>query len=594
MRQRRIKNLEERIENLKDHSISEPEAFRGKWDAYFAKKGRGGKPIFLEIGSGKGQFITQMGKENPHCNFIAVEVQPSVWVLAVEKALKEEVDNVIFLNFHMKDVTQLFEKGELDGIYLNFSDPWHKARHAKRRLTHRNFLKKYFEVLKEDGFVQMKTDDDNLFEFTLEEIDDLRKSENMKILEEEVTRNLHGSKYAEGNVMTEYELNARAKEMIKKHGRDRVINGTIGALLDDEGELAVITSVIDEMNKLRDKDFAEYAPIGGISEFKDAIVKAVHGNNPVELFTEVVATPGGTGGIRNTVANYTKIGDKVLTSDWHWAPYKTICEEQGRSLVTYRLFNDEGSFNFADFEEQFSKLCKEQENVVIMLNTPAHNPTGYEISLTEWQRLIEILNDEKYKENRIILFIDVAYIDFAGEPDKVRNFIPMLKQFDDNVLSLIGYSASKTFTLYGLRTGAVMCMAQEKAVAEEFRRVFEFSSRNTWSNCVRSGQQLIANIYNSDEALKKVEEERADFRNMLLARGRAFEEAAKISNLKTVPFVSGFFICVECDDSVKVSELLTEYGIFAVPLAKGIRISIASINEKQCKRVVEVLKEIGF
>jgi len=391
-----------------------------------------------------------------------------------------------------------------------------------------------------------------------------------------------------------FELNARAKEMIKKHGRDRVINGTIGALLDDEGELAVITSVIDEMNKLRDKDFAEYAPIGGISEFKDAIVKAVHGNNPVELFTEVVATPGGTGGIRNTVANYTKIGDKVLTSDWHWAPYKTICEEQGRSLVTYRLFNDEGSFNFADFEEQFSKLCKEQENVVIMLNTPAHNPTGYEISLTEWQRLIEILNDEKYKENRIILFIDVAYIDFAGEPDKVRNFIPMLKQFDDNVLSLIGYSASKTFTLYGLRTGAVMCMAQEKAVAEEFRRVFEFSSRNTWSNCVRSGQQLIANIYNSHEALKKVEEERADFRNMLLARGRAFEEAAKISNLKTVPFVSGFFICVECDDSVKVSELLTEYGIFAVPLAKGIRISIASINEKQCKRVVEVLKEIGF
>ncbi len=205
MRQRRIKNLEERIENLKDYSISEPEAFRGKWDVYFAKKGRGGKPIFLEIGSGKGQFITQMGKENPHCNFIAVEVQPSVWVLAVEKALKEEVDNVIFLNFHMKDVTQLFEKGELDGIYLNFSDPWHKARHAKRRLTHRNFLKKYFEVLKEDGFVRMKTDNDNLFEFTLEEIDDLRKSENMKILEEEVTRNLHGSKYAEGNVMTEYE-----------------------------------------------------------------------------------------------------------------------------------------------------------------------------------------------------------------------------------------------------------------------------------------------------------------------------------------------------------------------------------------------------
>lgn len=205
MRQRRIKNLEERIENLAEYEIKEPATLRGKWNEFFESKGRGGKPIFLEIGSGKGQFIIELGKKNPHCNYIAIEVQPSVWVLAVEKAVAEEVDNVIFLNMHMKDITEIFAEDELDGIYLNFSDPWHKARHAKRRLTHRKFMKKYFEVLKSEGFVKVKTDNDNLFDFTLEELDEMNKTDKVNLIGAEVTRNLHNSEYNKDNIRTEYE-----------------------------------------------------------------------------------------------------------------------------------------------------------------------------------------------------------------------------------------------------------------------------------------------------------------------------------------------------------------------------------------------------
>lgn len=199
MRQRRIKNLEERIENLKDYEIENPEELKGKWREHFAKEGRDREKLYLEIGCGKGQFITELAKKNQDANYIAIEVQPSVWVLAVEKAKEDEIKNVAFLNLHIKDVTQYFEEGELDGIYLNFSDPWHKARHAKRRLTHRNFLTKYFQVLNEDGFVKVKTDNDNLFEFTVEEVTDLG------LQVKEITRDLHKSEFAEDNTMTEYE-----------------------------------------------------------------------------------------------------------------------------------------------------------------------------------------------------------------------------------------------------------------------------------------------------------------------------------------------------------------------------------------------------
>ncbi len=390
-----------------------------------------------------------------------------------------------------------------------------------------------------------------------------------------------------------FELNNRAKAMIEEQGKENVINGTIGALLDDDGSLAVMKSVTDEIYKLEPEVFAEYAPIGGTANFKEAIAKAAFGSSDMgKLKHSVVATPGGTGAIKNAVSNYTKLGDRVLTSDWYWAPYNSICQEQGRKLETYELFDENGSFNFESFEDSLLDIATNQENLLILLNTPAHNPTGYELDTNQWNKLIEIINSEKLEKNKVALFIDVAYIDFAGEPKKVREFLPLLNNLNENILSIIGYSASKTFTLYGMRTGAMICLHKDEEVVEEFRRVCEFSSRNTWSNCNRSGQELIARLYADNHILKKVEAERKAFRDMLLRRGKVFEEYAKEKGLSVVPFVSGFFICMEHDDPAELSEKLAEKGIFVVPLAKGIRISIASISEEQCKKVVDALLEL--
>ena len=167
MRQRNIKNLSERIKQNSRLLIEEPGDCKGRWAEIFGN----GNPIYLEIGCGKGNFITKHAFAEPDCNFIACEGQMSVVLRALEKAEASGSGNLrVFIDF-VNDLEDYFEVGELSGIYLNFSDPWPKARHAKRRLTYRGRLQNYKKVLKPDGFIEFKTDNEGLFAFTLEEIE---------------------------------------------------------------------------------------------------------------------------------------------------------------------------------------------------------------------------------------------------------------------------------------------------------------------------------------------------------------------------------------------------------------------------------------
>lgn len=379
-------------------------------------------------------------------------------------------------------------------------------------------------------------------------------------------------------------ISTRAKTMIAKKGKENVVNATIGALLDDKGELIVLSSVVEELKNLNAADFAEYAPIGGIPEFKKAIKKAAFGTFEPKCFTEAVATPGGTGSIRNVVSNYSKYGDAILTADWFWAPYNSIAQEQGRTLETYEFLNKDGGFNKESFTAKVNELLAKQDSLVILLNTPAHNPTGYSLTSEDWDKVLKALASAD-SSKKITLFVDIAYIDFAGDEDEYRQFIPALETLPANVLPVLGYSASKTFTLYGMRCGAMICMAKTAAIAAEFKQVCEFSARATWSNSTRAAQKVVANIYDNPSLLDKVNQERKQYRDVLVARGRAFEKAANEAGLEIVPFDSGFFASIPCSNPDEVSRRLEKEGIFIVPLAKGLRVSVASISEEKCAAI---------
>ena len=253
MRQRRIKNLEEKTAAFASYIVGEPSAAKGRWAELFEERradrrragsaegsavggneepaaivseapeaGGGCGPttgghhgsaaveepsdgqrdapeIYMEIGSGKGRFITTLAEKNPDKLFIGVEGAESVVLRALEKAAEKELQNVLFITDYIHSLSEFFERGELSGLYLNFSDPWPKDRHAKRRLTHRGYLESYKEVLLPGSFIEFKTDNDGLFAFSVPEF------EACGLMVEQKTDDLHRSDYPSKEIETEYE-----------------------------------------------------------------------------------------------------------------------------------------------------------------------------------------------------------------------------------------------------------------------------------------------------------------------------------------------------------------------------------------------------
>lgn len=195
MRQRKVKNVEERLAEYADYLIENPFLMQGKWKEAFGNDDK----ILLELGCGKGQFIIAKAKANKELNYIGVEGQQTIILRALEKASKEQTTNIRFMMGFIKDVTDIFEEDELSGVFLNFSDPWPKDRHSKRRLTHKNFLEGFKKVSKAGSILEIKTDNEELFEFTLGQIGMM----GFEIIE--LTRNLHLSECTSKNITTEYE-----------------------------------------------------------------------------------------------------------------------------------------------------------------------------------------------------------------------------------------------------------------------------------------------------------------------------------------------------------------------------------------------------
>ncbi len=170
--------------------------YAGLWaEKYFHNK----QPVHIEIGMGKGQFITQLASGHPDINYIGIEKYSSVLLRAIEKQEKLELDNLLFLRMDAEEVATFFAKDEVSRIYLNFSDPWPKDRHAKRRLTSPQFLARYDQFLTPDGEIQFKTDNRPLFDFSLE------SARESGWIEDFVSFDLHADGIAADNIMTEYE-----------------------------------------------------------------------------------------------------------------------------------------------------------------------------------------------------------------------------------------------------------------------------------------------------------------------------------------------------------------------------------------------------
>ena len=202
MRLRKVKGAAETIAAHPNIVVQNEKELKGNWQSVFEKE----QPLYIEVVMGKGQFVIGMAQKNPHLNFIGIEKFDSVMVRALEKVIEAgELPNLKLLKIDADELTEIFEENEVAGVYLNFSDPWPKPRHAKRRLTHENFLKLYQTIMKEDGAIRFKTDNRLLFEYSLASL-----SQYGMILQD-VALDLHKREDLEWNVMTEYEQKFSAK-----------------------------------------------------------------------------------------------------------------------------------------------------------------------------------------------------------------------------------------------------------------------------------------------------------------------------------------------------------------------------------------------
>jgi len=385
----------------------------------------------------------------------------------------------------------------------------------------------------------------------------------------------------------------KANEAIAQFGKANVVNGSIGAIYDEEEKFATLYAVEDYLRQMPAPELMNYAPIAGMSEFQEAAIKQTFlGFQPEKTFAKAVATPGGTGAVRHVIYNYLEQGQKVLIPDWAWGPYLTIAHEQLRGIETYTMFDEEYRFNLNSIMEKTEELLQTQDNLVIIFNTPAHNPTGYSITVEEWRKLIEFFRacaaDEK---KRIIPLIDIAYIDYAGTPEETRGFMKLFANLPSNILVTFAFSMSKSFLIYGLRSGALIGLSSSAEVIEEFYRVNSCSNRGVWSNGTRCAQKLLADVEANPALKAKVEEQRGFFRNLLFERANIFLKEAQEIDLQLTPYHSGFFITVPTVNPKAVVEKLIQERIYVVPLKNGIRIATCGIPSYKIPGVATKIKK---
>lgn len=372
-----------------------------------------------------------------------------------------------------------------------------------------------------------------------------------------------------------------ATERIKQIGAEAVTNATVGVFQDENGVLKTNDAVEEALRAVPFTLGANYAPTEGVHGFIDAVIDNVlRSHRPAGTFIGGIATPGGTGALHNVFMNYTGPGDTAITTDSCWGNYKKMLHEIGREFATFNTFKADGGFD----TDACLALCRQvaagQTNVPLILNSPAHNPTGFAVSDAEWDVLIAGLTDiAENGRNNVILIADTAYIDYAG--DAGRCFFEKFTGLPENFLVAVCASASKGFTLYGYRLGVTFCIAQSEAVCEQFVGAAKSSARGTWSSCNHVPMEAVAAIVGDADKLAALRRQQDEFSAIMAERAALFSTEAAACGLRIFPYVSGFFIYVPAPDhetAVAVYEVLTKDNIYVVPLGSGLRVAICAIG----------------
>ncbi|AKT36245.1 aminotransferase class I/II-fold pyridoxal phosphate-dependent enzyme [Chondromyces crocatus] len=379
-----------------------------------------------------------------------------------------------------------------------------------------------------------------------------------------------------------FSLNAEARA--RSAAGESIINATVGALLDDEGRLSVMDGVAQALRDVPPAVVAGYAPIEGSPAFLDAVIGDILGNRPAAAWAVAVATPGGSGALRLAMADFLDAGQSTLTTSYFWGPYRTIADELDRSLSTFQMFDAKGRLDVADLERQLARQIETQGRVLLIINSPCHNPTGYSFDPDEWRALVEVVG-RAAERVPVTLLLDIAYARYGKR--SLDEAVDILLGLAGRALLLFAWSASKSFAEYGLRVGALLAVHPDPQVRQRIRNALSYSCRGTWSNCNAGGMAAIARALTDPELRARTEKERDALKTVLDRRVEVWNELATPLHLNYPRYEGGFFTTVFCDDAPDVAVRLKADGIFVVPLGKALRVALCSVAERDIPRLVQ-------
>jgi len=374
-----------------------------------------------------------------------------------------------------------------------------------------------------------------------------------------------------------------------------VIDATVGMLHREDGKLFKYAVVEDLLQHLSDPEMYYYAPVNGSKEFSNGVIDWVFGNHKdaiaKQFHLSVIPTTGGSGALSNSIYNFNDFGNSMLIPNYYWTPYENIAEEAHVGVETFQLYDEQYHFNLKDFTLKAKALAIRQQRLFLILNDPCNNPTGFCLSKENWKDIIAVLNDISRMDIPVILVHDSAYIDYQMVPQELsREVYEAFLDLDENILAIIAFSGSKTFSMYGFRIGAQLGMTKNKAIIDEFNRVGDYSVRARFSSVSRPAMSVIGKIFSKPDQMALYRNELNSAVDLLRNRIAKFHECADREKLAMLPYGGGFFVGVETKNTHIFKDLVKD-GVFIIAMPGMIRIALSSVKLSEIERLVSIIKK---
>jgi aspartate/tyrosine/aromatic aminotransferase len=397
-------------------------------------------------------------------------------------------------------------------------------------------------------------------------------------------------KKLESNIL---QISQEAKAAKKKYSD--VIDATVGMLHREEGNVFRFDVVDDVLHHLNDAETYHYAPVRGTKDFTEGVFDWVFGEN-AEMIRKnfkysVIPTTGGSGAISNSFYNFNDFNQKVLLPNYYWSPYQNFALEANVDLKTFLMYDENFKFNVADFKEKALDLAKEQGRLCVLLNDPSNNPTGLCMTKSDWQEVVKTLNEINKLDIPTILIHDIAYIDYQMKDSKYsREIFEAYKDLDEDILAIVVFSGSKTFSLYGFRVGAQIGLSKSQEVVDHFVRVGDYSVRGRFSSVSQPGINTIGKIFSNPDHKNRFKAEVSVATKLLKDRASLFLEEAEKNELNILPYCGGFFVSIPTKNKNIFKDLVDDH-VYVIPMQDIIRVAISSLSLQDIPELVRKIKK---